>query len=91
MLYIDYALETGKITFLVIGGEIGAGCNTDIFWLWVNEHPNLQRLFHRYAYLSRNETVHREVLLFKIVYAKQANDDAPLDSRDRVDILRIED
>lgn len=82
-------LTSPKLEFYVLFlGEIGAGCNTAGIFNWLNKHPHLARIYHRYIY-KRTDSVfkgHREILLFRVVLNKKNVKEYPLDNIDRSDL-----
>jgi len=82
-------LTNPKLEFYVLLlGEIGAGCNTAGIFNWLNKHPHLARIYHRYIY-KRTDSVfkgHREILLFRVVLKKKCIKEYPLDNIDRLDL-----
>lgn len=78
--------------YIVIAGEIGAGCNTDGMYNFLLEHSHLQLLHHKYAYkridsVRGSDMGHREVMLFRIVEALEEN--VELDDLNREDIKNV--
>lgn len=76
--------------YLIMGGEIGAGSFTSGIFKWVNDHPNLFRICHRYLYKQNNSGFkgHREILMFRVVSLdkKRITDiqESSFDSLDRI-------
>jgi hypothetical protein len=76
--------------YVLLLGEIGAGCNTAGIFNWLNEHPHLARIYHRYIYKKSDSIFkgHREILLFRVVKSKfsEISAEYPLDNIKRVDL-----
>jgi hypothetical protein len=73
--------------YVLLLGEIGAGCNTAGIFNWLNSHQHLARIYHRYIYKKSNSLFkgHRELLLFRVVIRKY-DIEYPLDNIKRADL-----
>jgi hypothetical protein len=73
--------------YVLLLGEIGAGCNTAGIFNWLNGHPHLTRIYHRYIYKKSDSEFkgHRELLLFRVVIRK-GKIEYPLDNIKRSDL-----
>jgi hypothetical protein len=74
--------------YILLLGEIGAGCNTAGIFNWLNGHPHLARIYHRYIYITEFSGFkgHREILLFRVVLDKSKASEYPLDNIKRIDL-----
>jgi hypothetical protein len=73
--------------YILFLGEIGAGCNTAGIFNWLNSHPHLTRIYHRYIYKKSDSAFkgHRELLLFRVVIRK-GKIEYPFDNIKRADL-----